>query len=47
MYDSALCQMYGATGGIKQMGRIIDQKMVMVHGSPCEPTPLILLLTLM
>jgi hypothetical protein len=35
---------YGTTGGIQQMGRTPYQKMVAVHGSPCAPTTLILVL---
>jgi hypothetical protein len=31
------------TGGVKQMGRTVDHKMVAVQGSPCATTPLILI----
>jgi len=44
--DTVLCQWYGTTGGIKLIGMHNIPKMVMVHGSPCVPTPLTLILNL-
>jgi hypothetical protein len=47
MQDNVLCQMYGTTGGISSWRLTIDQKMIVVHGSPCKPTPLMVILILM
>jgi hypothetical protein len=42
--NTGLCRTCGTTGGIKQMGETIDQKMVAVHGSSCTPTQLMLII---